>query len=88
MERCTAAHVSTSLTKASTVTAGVISTTWAEDVAMSVWQGISKGIQGNSGEFKGNSGKTKEIQGKFPLKPQGKMGKRILIQIRYDKRTD
>lgn len=52
-------------------TDGAISTTWAEDVAMSVWQR-----------------KTKEIQGKFPLKSQDKMEGKILIQIRYDKRTD
>lgn len=43
MERDTAAHVSTSLTKASTETDGAINTTWAEDVAMSVWQRKNKG---------------------------------------------
>ena len=46
MERCTAAHVSTSLTKVSMETDGAINTTWAEDVTMSVWQRKTKEIQG------------------------------------------
>ena len=46
MGRDIAAHVSTSLTKASTETDGAISTTWVEDVAMSVWQRKTKEIYG------------------------------------------